>query len=165
MSAILRDQITAAGTAHTNSTDEGSLASKAFAAGTLTPGKVYLITGSARVTSSNSTDTVTMRLRWGTSATVTSNTAVGTTAAIDSANDDVMSFVATLSVQTTTRAVISGVITSCDALAVTGLAHQVAAVLTIDQATAYRLDLTADWSVAHADNDIQAESFDVIEIA
>ena len=38
-------------------------------------------------------------------------------------------------------------------------------VLTIAAATTYYLDWTADWSVAHADNECAAESFSVIEIA
>lgn len=156
-------QITAAGTAHSNSTTEASLARKTFSAGELQPGKVFDIRGAARVTASNSTDTVTMALRFGTSTTVTSNTAVGSSAAVDAADSDVAIVDAKLEVQTATRAVISGYISDSDANG-SKLMQEFMSILTIDASVPSYLDFTADWSVASSSNSIQAEQFLVTEL-
>lgn len=161
--AIIRKQITARGTAHTNSTTESSLASYALAAGTLTPGKLYWFSGTAIATSTNSTDTLAVGVRFGSSATVASNGG-GKGPAIDVANDDIMTVVGTLDVQSATRAVLSWVSYGPDNGS-TAAGGGGSAVVTIDQSTAYRLDLTADWSVASASNSCAADSFVVIEIA
>lgn len=160
---MIRKQISAAGTALSNSTTETSLAKHTFFPGALTPGKVYQILGSARATATNSTDTAQMRVRFGSSTTVSSNTAVGAASAVDVANDDVSIVIGYLIAQTTTRAVFLGVLSDCDANA-SKLVGSGSTILTIDQSTTYYLDLTAVWSVASASNSIQAEAFTVVEI-
>jgi hypothetical protein len=164
MGARIVDLTTAAGTAHSNSTTEASLASHSFSAGSLTPGKVYLIRGGARATATNGSDTATMRIRWGTSDTVASNTEVGVGAAVDVADNDVSTFTADLICQTATRAVLTGVLFDCDATNTADAGQHFASILTIDQATAYRFDFTCDWSAASSSNSIQAEGFVVVEI-
>ncbi len=157
-------QDSAAGTVHSNSTTETAIGRKLFAAGSLLPGKSYRIVGAARTPSTNGSDTVTMALRFGTSATSASNTSVAASAAVDVANDDIAIVDCTLQVQSTTRAVAHGVISACDAAGTTGILTPFSTILTIAADTAYYLDWTADWSAAHADNDIQSEAFCVVEI-
>ena len=154
----------ARGTEHENSTTEGSIARHTFTAGSLTPGKVYDISGGMVVVDNNSTDTLTLAVRFGSSATVTSNTACGTSNAVDVADSDFATIAAKLHVVSATRAVLSGYISAPDA-ANTQACYPIMQVLTIAAATTYYLDWTADWSVAHADNECAAESFAVIEIA
>lgn len=164
MSVVIRDLQTARGTEHENTTTEGSIAQTAFAANALTKGKVYLFGGTCIVLDNNSTDTATFRLRFGTSTTVTSNTQAAISEAVDVADNDFAVVKGTLEVVSATRAVISGFITGADAaLAVN--AQPFYAVLTIAADTAYYLDYTADWSVAHADNELASDSWHCIEIA
>lgn len=165
MAVQIRVHDSAAGTAHSNSTDEASLARKLFAANELVPGKVYLIKGAARATATNSTDTATMRLRFGTSSTVTSNTAVGVSQAVDVADNDVAIVDAILTVHSKTRAVLHGFISDCDASNSQALVSHFVSILTIAADTAYYLDFTADWSAASASDSIQSEAWDVIEVA
>lgn len=154
---------TAAGTAHSDSTTEASIARKAFAAGELLPGTVIDFECLARATSTNSTDTLTMTVRWGTSSTVTSNTAVATSGAVDAANDDIHIVRGRLHVQTTTRAIITVYLPDPDAEGVTSV-EQYSEILTIAAGTAYYLDVTADWSAASASNSVQSEAWTGIAI-
>lgn len=165
---LLSAQI-AEGTEVENTTTEGALASHTFAANSLQVGKVYLITGSALVVDSNSTDTLTLRLRIGASAAPASNTAVAATAAIDSADGDIAAFVAYMTVRavgTAGSVVIHGSICQADAEAVGTTPmfgfHQV--VTSLDTTAALNLQYSAEWSVAHADNEVSASSFIVAEI-
>lgn len=162
--ANIRTLQAARGTEHENTTVEGSIASHTFAAGSLTPGKIFDISGAMIVVDNNSTDTLTLRLRFGTSTTVTSNTACGASNAVDVADNDFAAISAKLHVVSSTRAVLSGWISGADA-ANAEACYPIMQVLTIAAETAYYLDWTADWSVAHADNECAAESFAVIEIA
>jgi hypothetical protein len=163
MSARIVEMIEGAGTAHTNSTDEASLARKAFAADELSKGKIYKFFGAFRATATNSTDTLTPRIRFGTSGTVTSNTEIGVGSAVDVANDDTFIVDGYLHVQSATRAVFHGLISDCDADG-SKLLNSFYQVFTIAAGTAYNLDITADWSVANAGNSVQAEAFGVIEL-
>lgn len=153
---------TGAGTAHSNSTDETSVARYQFAADELTPGKVFLFSAAVRATATNSTDTLTIAVRFGSSSTVTSNTACATSAAVDVANDDVSVVHGWLHVQSATRAVMVVMMTDCDAEG-TMAAENYTEILTIAAGTSYYLDVTADWSVANAGNSCQAEAWSVIE--
>lgn len=155
---------TAAGTAHSNSTDEGSLARYQFAAYALQPGTIIEFECSARATSTNSTDTLTIAVRWGSSATVTSNTACATSGAIDAANDDVCVVRGRLHVHSTTRAVMTVYLHDPDAEGTTSV-EAYSEILTLVAGTAYYLDVTADWSVASASNSVQAEAWSVVQIA
>ena len=159
----------AQGDAHTNSTTEGSLAQHTFAANALQAGKVYMITGSCIVSDSNSTDTLTLALRFGASTTVASNTAVVSAAAIDAADADAAAFVCWMSVRSVGTAgvvVFHGEICQADAIAVgtTPMFGFVQVVTGVDTTAALYFDLTADWSVAHAENIVAAESFIVAEV-
>ncbi len=155
--------ITAAGTAVSNTTTETSLASWAVSANELQPNKLYRVTGAIRSTATNSTDTLTVTIRWGTSSTMSSNTSVFATTAVDQVNDDVVVFAFDLHVQTATRVAVSGFMTDADAEG-SKLLGSVYHVLTTAKDTAYRLDVTATWSVANAGNSCQAEAFTIVEI-
>jgi hypothetical protein len=154
----------AVGTTHADSTTEASLARKVFSANALSPGKIFRFTGAFRVYDNNSTDTLVPRVRFGTtSATPASNTECGVGLAVDVADDDVFLVDGYLHVQTTTRAVIYGFLTDCDAEA-SRLVGTFFEILTIAADTQYYLDITADWSVAHADNEVQSEAWAVYEV-
>jgi len=153
----------AAGTAVSNTTTETSLASWAIPAATLKPGKIYRVTGAIRSTATNSTDTLAVGVRFGTSATMSSNTQVGVSAAVDQANDDVCVVALEIHVQSATRVVVTGYLSDADAEG-SKLLASIYQILTITQTDAYRLDLTATWSVANAGNSCQSESFAVVEV-
>jgi hypothetical protein len=163
MSSNIVRMINAAGTAVSNTTTETSMATWTVAANELQPNKLYRISGSIRSTATNSTDTLVVTIRWGSSATMSSNTSVFATAAVDQVNDDVACFAIDLAVQSTTRAVVSGFISDSDAEG-SKLLGSVYQILTVAKDTAYRLDITATWSVANAGNSCQAESFQVVEL-
>lgn len=164
MSARLLQQATAEGAEHENTTTEGSIARKTFAPNELTPGKIFKFECPIVVNDNNSTDTVTAAVRFGTtSATPASNTLCGTSAAVDSEDADFGLVTGTLSVQTPTRAVIYGWIAAPDAANVVKAAAFYA-VLTIAADTTYYLDVTLDWSVAHADNEAAAADFILFEV-
>lgn len=128
----------------------------------LDPGKQFHIKGACRVSSSNSTDTLTPRLRWGTNVLPASNTAIATGGAVDAVNEDIGRIDATLEVQSATRAVLYGRITDVDA-ANSDLGHDFCTVLTLVPGTDYYLDWTAAWSVANAADIVAAEAFTVVE--
>lgn len=152
----------AAGTAHTNSTTEASLARYAFAADELTAGKVYLFNAAIRATATNSTDTLTIAVRFGSSSTVTSNTACASSAAVDVADNDIAVVSGWLHVMSATRAVMVVQMSDCDAEGTMAM-EQYTEILTIAAGTAYYLDVTGDWSVASASNSCQSEAWAVVE--
>ena len=164
MSVRLIAAAIAQGTEVENTTTEGALASHTFAADTLQVGAVYMITGSAKVIDSNSTDTITPRLRFGASTTPGSNTAVAAGAAVDAADDDVQSFCAFMSVRSIGTAGVvwfHGSMSECDAAAAatTPMHGFSTTVASLDTTAALYFDYTAEWSVAHADNEVASESF------
>jgi hypothetical protein len=165
MSFKLKQFSTAEGTEHENTTTEGSIATKSFAAGELLPGKVYGFSCGVIVNDNNSTDTLIARVRFGTSDTVTSNTeiAVGSNA-VDVADGDVAWVRGEIHVQSATRYVFHATVPDIDASGSIGDKSSVK-VFDATANTAYRLDVTLDWSVAHADNEAAAASFAVWEIA
>jgi hypothetical protein len=159
----LKQFATGAGADHENTTTEGSMARKIFGLGELTPGKIYGFECGVIVSDNNSSDTCTLLVRFGSSSTVTSNTAIATTAAVDSADGDVAYIRGTIHVQSPTRYVFH--VTAPDADAVMTIADKSTVVVFVATAdTVYYLDVCADWSVAHADNEVAAESFAVWEI-
>jgi len=151
---------TAAGTAHTNSTTETSIAQKLFAADELVVGKAYEWEVLARATSTNSTDTLTMRVRYGTSATVTSNTSCAATGAVDAVDDDIHTARVRLYIASATRHILTIYTGDPDAEGITAV-EQYSEIFTATADTAYYLDVSADWSVAHADNSVQSEVWNV----
>lgn len=160
----LRQIATGEGTEVENTTTEGSLARYVFAANELSAGKVFRGTCAAVVNDNNSTDTLTLGLRFGSSATPGSNTAIATSGAVDVADADQGICSWEIHVQSTTRAVAITKIQAPDA-AGTGAIIQKATVLTIAPDTPYYLDFTALWSVAHADNEVAAATFTVSELS
>jgi hypothetical protein len=125
--------------------------------------KVYQFEAGITVTDNNSTDTLTPRIRFGTSDIVGDNTEIWAGAAVDVVDGDVGMITGSITFQSATRIVFrirgtdgvdaSATLNSTDALRLfTGTAE-----------TAYRLDVTGQWSVAHADNQAAAMSFEVWE--
>ncbi len=157
----ITDKSSAAGTAITASSTETSLYTKAFAANELSVGKAYLIRGGAIASATTSSDTATFKIRFGTSATVGSNTDCGTSGAVDAVDADISAFDAILTVESATRAVISGWIS--DVCAATGakLMYPFCTVLTIAAGTAYRFDYTGKWSTTSA-SDSMASAHGVV---
>lgn len=165
--ARAEDQIvqfsTAEGAEHENTTTENTIARWSIRAGDLTPGKVFTGTVGVIVNDNNSTDTLTLAGRFGaTSATPASNTSLGASSAVDSEDADQAVVKWELHVQSSTRAVVYLDMQNPDAKG-TGTVTRHMTVLTIAAATVYYLDVTADWSVAHADNEVAASSFVVTE--
>ena len=164
MSQRLVQMSLAAGTAHSDSTTEASLARRAFAVGELLPGKIYGFEAGIIASATNSTDTLALRVRFGSSSTVTSNTAVATSAAVDVADGDVSYVRGTIHVQSATRYVCHATVPDIDAV-MTIADKSTVVVFTAVAETAYYLDVTADWSVASSSNSCHAASFAVWEIA
>lgn len=164
MSLQLRQIASGAGTALSDSTTETSLARKTFAANELSEGKLFRFGGAVRATATNSTDTLAIGLRFGSSTTPGSNTACAASAAVDVANNDAAIVDGIIEVQSATRAVIYGTISDVDAEG-SKLQATFFEILTIAADTVYYLDLTGTWSVASASNSCQAEAFHVVEAA
>lgn len=163
MSIIIRTLTTAEGTEHENTTTEGSIARHTFTTDSLQAGKVYQFVCPIIVNDNNSTDTLTVAVRFGSSTTVTSNTACGTSAAVDVADADFGLVTGWVLVQSSTRALVCGWLSATDAANVEKACAFCTAV-TIAAGTTYYLDVTLDWSVAHADNEAAAMAFAVTEI-
>lgn len=145
----------------TNTDAEGSLAALVFPPFTLHPTQVIEFSGSARVVKSNSTDTIAPKVRFGTDLEdPTKNAAIGAGAAVDAANDDICVVHGRIHCQKG-RVVIEGTLSDCDA-AGSKLLSAFSVAVPVDLSKSYRLDFTGTWSVAHADNIIQAESWDAV---
>lgn len=164
MSIQIRTLDTGAGTAHSNSTTESSVASHTFTADSLQPGKVFLARCAVRATATNSTDTLTPAVRFGSSTTVTSNTSAGSGNAVDVADNDTFLVDLWIHCQSATRVVITGLITTADALGTDAVLDRVYLIATIAKGTTYYLDITADWSVASTANSCQSEAWAVLEV-
>lgn len=159
---------TTEGAEHEDSVTEGSLHRVTFPANFWSPGKVVAYRAAANVNDSNSTDTLTMALRFGDSSTVTSNDALAASNAVDVADNDKAMVDMTLVCRDvgdgTYTVVAMGVISDPDASDI--LVNHAAAVATaFDPADATYLDYTADWSVAHADNEVACIAAVCYEIA
>jgi hypothetical protein len=156
---------TAAGTAHTNSTDEAVLGSYTFPAYFWQPGKVVKARAAVRATATNSTDTLTCYVRFG--AAALTGTAIYTSAAVDVADDDI--FVA--DIQITCRDADASSTLVCSVIGcnpdATGEAADIefTIVSTVDTTAATYLGITGDWSVASASNSCQLEALSVFEAA
>ena len=163
MSFVVLSASTAAGTTHTNSTDEAVLASHTFPAGFWQAGKVVKARGLCTVPDQNSTDTLTIVARFGASALT--GTAIGTTGNIDVADNDLALFdveLACRSVSAGVAVIVATVACVLDA-AGTALGAHGSVVSSVDTTAATYLALTGDWSVAHADNQVACQMFTVVE--
>lgn len=154
----------AAGTTHTNSTDEAVLASYTFPAGFWQAGKTVHAHCLLVIADNNSTDTLTVKVRLG--PTTLTGTAIATSSAVDSADADVC----VVDIWLTCRDADSSgtIITSvtmndpdAGGQAVEGYG---VAVASLDLTAAQRLEVTGDWSVAHADNQVASQQWIVTEI-
>lgn len=157
---------TAQGTEVENTTTEGALASYTCPADFWKVGKTVLISGGCIVVDNNSTDTLTLRLRFGGSTTPGSNTALAVADAVDAADADLAAVWGTLTCRTVGTAgtfAFSGFISTPDAAAATVIRAGCAVISSIDTTAATYIDYTATWSVAHADNEVASEAFVVLE--
>lgn len=151
----------AAGTAHTNSIVETVLASKELPAYSTQAGKVYRWSGAVRATATNSTDTLTVVGRIGTTALA--GTSIFTTGAVDAADNDVVTWDVTITCRSATSIVVHGSATILGAEG-TVTRRAVFEVISVTNTASIYLGVTADWSVASASNSCQAEAFEVSEL-
>ena len=156
----------ARGTEHENTVTEGSIAGYDFPANFWTTGKVVEFVGSLTVVDSNSTDTLLLAVRFGASTTVTSNTSLAAGAAVDVADADIATVRGTLVCRSAGSAgsfFCSINQSDADAAGVAVKAYAAVA-SSIDTTAATYLDWTGDWSVAHADNEVASDLWNVYEI-
>lgn len=156
------------GDEHENTTTEGALRQYAFPANFWRPGKVVRFHGTALVLDQNSTNTLTMRVRFGDDgSTVTNDDALAVSNAVDVADNDVAIVDGTLVCEDvgdgTYRVVGSGFISDPDASDHI-VNHFVTVSTAFDPASATYLSYTADWSAAHADNEVASRSWLVAEL-
>lgn len=158
-------QITSSGTTLTNSTSETVLASHSLGANALQAGKTYQLRAAVSVPSTNSTDTLTLKVRIG--GTTLTGTAVYTSAAVDVANSDLAVIdceIHVFSVGSSGAArALTQASTGPDASAI-AVGSYYAAVSSLDTTAAILIELTGTWSVAHADNQCAAVMFAVREV-
>ena len=151
-------------TEHENSVTETLFATGSYIipANTLAAGSVIRMRGLVLVTDNNSTDTLTLLVVIGTAPPTTQDT-LATSTAVDVADNDIYTFDTTIIVRTIGSAgtyVSFTHHTTVDATAGAVLnASTVSAA--IDTTVAQTVGVTADWSVAHADNEAQIEMFTV----
>jgi len=156
----------AAGTVLTNTTDETALFEHAFAADLLEAGDVVEFWAQGLVIDQNSTDTLTIAIRFGATATaVASRTLVITSPAIDVADNDIFVVNGRITVRTAGASgtmVGSGLGQGPDAGSTVALSWaDVMASSALDTTVANTISVTGDWSVAHADNQVRADQFSV----
>jgi hypothetical protein len=155
----------AAGTSVENSTTETAASRGIIPANTLVAGSTIRLSAAGIVEDNNSTDTLTIRVRLGTSATPASNEQLLASAAVDAADSDIYIVSGLVQVRTagaTGTAVALFSYQDPDA-AGTAPKMQYKASFTLNTTVANNLDLTATWSVAHGDNEMNSEMF-VVDI-
>ncbi len=165
MSYRLVELASAEGAEVENTTTESSFAKKTFGIGDLLPGKIYGFEAGIVVNDNNSTDTLALSVRFGTSASdPTANTAIATGGAVNVEDADVGVVKGTIHVQSATRYVFHVEIGDPDAIGTITMDNHGPKLFTAVADTAYTLDICGTWSVAHADNEAAAMSFSVWEI-
>lgn len=156
-------RLVAAGTTHTNSTDEAALDSYTFPADFWQVGKRVKCKWAAVVADNNSTDQLTTYVRFG--ATGLGDTAVFTSGAVDVADNDVSTVEVELICRSTGSAgVLVAVARGSDPDAAHSklIGDAVTTLSSIDTTAATTIVFSADWDVAHADNQVAAQ-FGVID--
>jgi hypothetical protein len=158
-------RLIAAGTTHTNSTDEAALDSYTFPANFWQVGKVVRCKWAALVADNNSTDTLTTFVRLG--ATGLGDTAVFTSGAVDVADNDVSAVEVDLVCRSVgASGVVYAVARGSDPDAPhSKLIGDALTSVSVDTTAASTIVFSADWSVAHADNQVAAQFGTVDEIA
>lgn len=155
--------ITAAGTSHTNSTDEAVLASYTIPANTIKAGTFVRCRFLARVTADNGATTLTGRLRLG--ATTLTGTELIVSSAVDTGSGHIFEGEFVLVGRAAPGA--AAAVVGCGSFADPGAAGGTRITANLNSTNfatngALRLELTADWSAADA-NAVQAEIF-VVEV-
>jgi hypothetical protein len=147
-----------------NTTTEGSFAGFTFTADHAPAyPKIYEFEAGIVVNDNNSTDTLTPRVRFGTDADVPgNNTAIWAGNATNVEDGDVGLVTGRITFQSATRAVFAVRASDVDAPATINPVDTVVLFASAAE-TAYRLDITGQWSVQHADNEAAAMYFNVWE--
>lgn len=154
------------GTTHTNSTDEAVLKSFTFPANSFQVGKSYRFCAGVEIPSTNSTDTLVIKARLG--GTTLTGTVLVQSATIDVADDDsavVWGEFTVTAVGSAGTVESVGFVAGPDAAAVATGSGQFVSVTSLDTTAALYLEITADWSVAHASNQCAGHYLMVDEIA
>ena len=156
----------ARGTVNTNTTDETALASFEVPANYLSVGDVIHIRGFATVIGSNSTDTSTIKLRFG-ETSATAATTIATSAALDVADNDMVFVDFYIIIRTIGAAgtmIGHGQIrTDGNGATLLNVALDGGDLPDINTTTISYIGFTNTWSVANAGNQIAADSF-IVEI-
>ena len=156
---------TASGTTLTGTSTEGSLARYIIPANTLVAGSTIRIKAAGSIPDQNSTDTLTIRIRIGSSSTVTSNATAFVSAAIDSEDGDLFfldSLITCRGVGATAAIIAINHYQDPD-VAGTATKWSSAGGITVNTTAALYLDVTGDWSAADPDNQVNTEVF-VVDI-
>jgi hypothetical protein len=155
----------AAGVSHEDTTDEGSLSQYSIPANSLVAGSTIRFWAAGKVEDNNGSDTLVIAVRLGSSTTVTSNTAIFSTATIDVADGDIYCLHGIIQVRTAGHNGTGVAMMSYQDSDATGTAPKwnYKDPFTIDCTAKLYLDITADWNAAHADNEVNSEMF-VVDI-
>lgn len=158
-------ELVAAGTALTNSTAETVLASYTIPAYAPQVGKRYRVRLAVVASSTNSTDTLRVRLRAG--PTTLTGTVIVDGTAVDVANADLIYADVEVTVRSvgSSGAMVWGGLFSITGAEGTATARSVYESTTPDLTAALRLEVTGTWSVASASNICAAQILSVDEIA
>ena len=134
---------------------------------------MYLVRGVVAASSTNSTDTLAVKLRFG--PTTLTGTAIATAAARDVADNDVVYFEIYIQTRTVARSsstgldvassVCSGICTASGAIGTAAPHAEYAVVSTANAQADQLLEVTGQWSVSSASNVCALQALDVIEIA
>jgi len=159
------DAQVAAGTSHENTTDEGTCSVYTIPANTLVAGSTIRFWAAGIVEDNNSTDTLKTLIRLGTSTTDRSNQQVFTSAAVDADDGDIYCWQGLIQIRTAGSSGTAVGMASYQDPDATGTAPKwnYASSFSVDTTSALRLAVTADWSVADADNEMNSEIF-VVDI-
>jgi hypothetical protein len=150
---------TAAGTPVSNTTAETSLGSYTFPANFWQVGKGVKFSGFVRTTASDSTDTLLVKVKIG-------STTLITTAAVDQVNGDVCSFSGVLvcrSAPSASAVIVGNGFYGPPDVSGTAALGWAAIASSLNTGAALAFDVTATWSVAAAANSCQLESLALFE--
>ena len=150
----------------TNTTDETGFNSFTIPADTLVAGSTIRVSGAGKVPSTNSTDTLTIALRLGPSATALgSRESVFSSAAVDVANNDIWFVDGVIQVRTAGASGTAVGMFSYQDPDAAGTAPKkvLKASFTLNTTVETKLTMTGDWSVGSTDNQCNSEMF-VVDI-
>lgn len=156
--------LSAAGTALTASSSEAVLTSATLKAYSLQPNKVYRLQAAVIATATNSTDTLTVKVRVG--PTTLTGTVCASTGAVDVANSDVAVIDISMVVRDADAASVVMVTGSASVLGAEGTAtlRSVYESLSLDNAVDQLIEITGQWSTTSASNSCRADQFILTEL-